>query len=154
MRNIVINIVGKPGGEMATTWHQIHANFTALAVNWTNSIGLSMTWPPLVNCPWLFGPNQERRKINWHPGLLLLNVVKQTNEKDSTNVYASYYRACRLKKKAQHEANKVKLYGLEQEHRNNQFEIPYSYRVSFNSELIFYRETYGSYISNETHDYC
>lgn len=27
-------------------------------------------------------------------------------------------RACRLKKKAQHEANKVKLYGLEQEHRN------------------------------------
>ena len=26
-------------------------------------------------------------------------------------------RACRLKKKAQHEANKIKLYGLEQEHR-------------------------------------
>lgn len=25
-------------------------------------------------------------------------------------------RACRLKKKAQHEANKLKLYGLEQEH--------------------------------------
>ena len=29
------------------------------------------------------------------------------------------FRACRLKKKAQHEANKVKLYGLEQEHRND-----------------------------------
>lgn len=29
------------------------------------------------------------------------------------------YRACRLKKKAQHEANKVKLYGLEQEHRES-----------------------------------
>jgi hypothetical protein len=27
-----------------------------------------------------------------------------------------YSRACRLKKKAQHEANKLKLYGLEQEH--------------------------------------
>lgn len=27
------------------------------------------------------------------------------------------YRACRLKKKAQHEANKIKLYGLEQEHK-------------------------------------
>jgi len=26
-------------------------------------------------------------------------------------------RACRLKKKAQHEANKIKLYGLHQEHR-------------------------------------
>lgn len=26
-------------------------------------------------------------------------------------------RACRLKKKAQHEANKIKLYGLEQEHK-------------------------------------
>lgn len=26
-------------------------------------------------------------------------------------------RACRLKKKAQHEANKLKLYGLQQEHR-------------------------------------
>lgn len=31
------------------------------------------------------------------------------------NKFAS--RACRLKKKAQHEANKLKLYGLEQEHR-------------------------------------
>jgi len=31
------------------------------------------------------------------------------------NKYAS--RICRLKKKAQHEANKIKLYGLEQEHR-------------------------------------
>lgn len=27
------------------------------------------------------------------------------------------YRACRLKKKAQHEANKVKLYGLDIEHK-------------------------------------
>lgn len=30
-------------------------------------------------------------------------------------------RACRLKKKAQHEANKLKLYGLQQEH--SEFEI-------------------------------
>jgi len=27
------------------------------------------------------------------------------------------YRACRLKKKAQHEANKIKLFGLEHEHK-------------------------------------
>ena len=27
------------------------------------------------------------------------------------------FRACRLKKKAQHEANKIKLHGLDQEHR-------------------------------------
>lgn len=28
-----------------------------------------------------------------------------------------YFRACRLKKKAQHEANKIKLFGLEHEHK-------------------------------------
>lgn len=33
------------------------------------------------------------------------------------------FRACRLKKKAQHEANKVKLYGLEQEHRKENYFI-------------------------------
>jgi len=33
------------------------------------------------------------------------------------NRYAS--RVCRLKKKAQHEANKIKLHGLEQEHRTS-----------------------------------
>lgn len=32
-------------------------------------------------------------------------------------------RACRLKKKAQHEANKIKLYGLETEHSKCCFEI-------------------------------
>lgn len=30
-------------------------------------------------------------------------------------------RACRLKKKAQHEANKIKLHGLEQEHSKFKF---------------------------------
>jgi hypothetical protein len=30
-------------------------------------------------------------------------------------------RACRLKKKAQHEANKLKLHGLQEEHRNKHF---------------------------------
>lgn len=34
-----------------------------------------------------------------------------------SNFFSTYFRACRLKKKAQHEANKIKLYGLEQEHR-------------------------------------
>ncbi|PRD27923.1 UNVERIFIED_CONTAM: CREB3 regulatory factor [Trichonephila clavipes] len=29
----------------------------------------------------------------------------------------NFYRVCRLKKKAQHEANKIKLYGLQQEHK-------------------------------------
>lgn len=28
-----------------------------------------------------------------------------------------FFRACRLKKKAQHEANKIKLHGLEHEHK-------------------------------------
>lgn len=31
------------------------------------------------------------------------------------------FRVCRLKKKAQHEANKIKLYGLQQEHSMNIF---------------------------------
>ena len=39
--------------------------------------------------------------------------VKSKSRKEK-NKFAS--RACRLKKKAQHEANKLKLFGLEQEH--------------------------------------
>lgn len=34
-----------------------------------------------------------------------------------SNFYLIFDRACRLKKKAQHEANKVKLYGLDIEHK-------------------------------------
>ena len=39
------------------------------------------------------------------------------NVKDIHVQFVCFYRACRLKKKAQHEAYKVKLYGLELEHR-------------------------------------
>lgn len=34
------------------------------------------------------------------------------------NMNCIFFRACRLKKKAQHEANKIKLFGLETEHSN------------------------------------
>jgi len=42
------------------------------------------------------------------------NNHEKVNLKREKNKIAS--RACRLKKKAQHEANKLKLYGLNQEH--------------------------------------
>lgn len=38
-------------------------------------------------------------------------------------------RACRLKKKAQHEANKIKLYGLEIEH--SEFYVAFDFYLSF-----------------------
>ncbi|BFY97884.1 hypothetical protein BsWGS_00925 [Bradybaena similaris] len=41
-------------------------------------------------------------------------LAKRNESRKEKNKLAS--RACRLKKKAQHEANKIKLYGLEQEH--------------------------------------
>ncbi|XP_005089701.1 CREB3 regulatory factor isoform X2 [Aplysia californica] len=41
-------------------------------------------------------------------------LTKRNESRKEKNKLAS--RACRLKKKAQHEANKIKLYGLEQEH--------------------------------------
>lgn len=44
------------------------------------------------------------------------NNHEKVNLKREKNKIAS--RACRLKKKAQHEANKLKLYGLNQEHSN------------------------------------
>jgi len=47
------------------------------------------------------------------PGELPSNA--RTRNLREKNKFAS--RICRLKKKAQHEANKIKLYGLEQEHR-------------------------------------
>jgi len=67
----------------------------------------------------LFLTGNELRKLN-----KLINGIAPTSELSpparskslkEKNKYAS--RACRLKKKAQHEANKLKLYGLEQEHR-------------------------------------
>jgi hypothetical protein len=44
------------------------------------------------------------------------NNHEKVNLKREKNKIAS--RACRLKKKAQHEPNKLKLYGLNQEHSN------------------------------------
>ena len=67
----------------------------------------------------LYATGKELKKLSrlidamCPPGELPTNVrARSLREK---NKYAS--RICRLKKKAQHEANKIKLYGLEQEHR-------------------------------------
>jgi hypothetical protein len=57
-----------------------------------------------------------------HPGsttqnwifMILFVSVRRTKSRKEKNKLAS--RACRLKKKAQHEANKLKLHGLEEEH--------------------------------------
>ncbi|KAK6185003.1 hypothetical protein SNE40_007334 [Patella caerulea] len=66
----------------------------------------------------LFNLGQQIRKLNH-----MINEVSPSNDQPASirnesrkkkNKLAS--RACRLKKKAQHEANKVKLYGLEKEH--------------------------------------
>jgi hypothetical protein len=46
-------------------------------------------------------------------------LAKRNESRKEKNKLAS--RACRLKKKAQHEANKIKLYGLEQEHSKFKF---------------------------------
>ena len=65
----------------------------------------------------LYQIGNELRKLN----ALLENISpeelqdgERTRAKRAKNKFAS--RACRLKRKAQHEANKLKLYGLEQEH--------------------------------------
>jgi len=67
----------------------------------------------------LYATGKELRKLvclisaMCPPGELPTTVRARTLREK--NKYAS--RICRLKKKAQHEANKIKLYGLEQEHR-------------------------------------
>lgn len=50
-----------------------------------------------------------------------LPIGEQPKAKRAKNKYAS--RACRLKRKAQHEANKLKLFGLEQEHGKSEFKV-------------------------------
>lgn len=67
----------------------------------------------------LYSIGQELRKLNrvindLTPVSELPFSVRPKSRKEK-NKLAS--RACRLKKKAQHEANKLKLYGLEQEHK-------------------------------------
>lgn len=52
-------------------------------------------------------------------------------------------RACRLKKKAQHEANKIKLYGLETEHSK----LDDSFALY--SKIYFYLKIYRAF--NEWH---
>jgi hypothetical protein len=46
--------------------------------------------------------------------LIIFFISSRTKSRKEKNKLAS--RACRLKKKAQHEANKLKLHGLEEEH--------------------------------------
>ena len=65
-----------------------------------------------------------------------LNLFRTKSRKDK-NKLAS--RACRLKKKAQHEANKIKLSGLEDEHSKHQkfSYLPIFYQfLSFTDELM------------------
>ena len=67
----------------------------------------------------LYITGNELKKLNKlinaiSPPCELPNNIRSRSLKEK-NKYAS--RACRLKKKAQHEANKIKLHGLEQEHR-------------------------------------
>ena len=54
------------------------------------------------------------KQINAIVPMVELPQVTRNKKRKEKNKYAS--RACRLKKKAQHEANKLKLYGLDQEH--------------------------------------
>lgn len=66
----------------------------------------------------LFQIGNELSKLNKHinsiaPVVEMPQGARNRKRKEK-NKYAS--RACRLKKKAQHEANKLKLYGLDQEH--------------------------------------
>jgi hypothetical protein len=66
---------------------------------------------------WVIGKELDRlNKVigEMTPVADLPNAVKSRSRKEK-NKLAS--RACRLKKKAQHEANKLKLFGLEQEHK-------------------------------------
>lgn len=66
----------------------------------------------------LFQIGNELNKLNRHINSIAPVVEMPTGAKNrkrkEKNKFAS--RACRLKKKAQHEANKLKLFGLDQEH--------------------------------------
>ena len=64
-----------------------------------------------------------------------INLLRTKSRKDK-NKLAS--RACRLKKKAQHEANKIKLSGLEDEHSKHQkfSSLPTLSTLSFTDELM------------------
>ena len=54
------------------------------------------------------------KQINSIVPVVEMPQVARNKKRKEKNKFAS--RACRLKKKAQHEANKLKLYGLDQEH--------------------------------------
>ena len=44
-------------------------------------------------------------------------------KRDTSKSFHSFIRACRLKKKAGHEANKIKFYGLNQENSRFSFSV-------------------------------
>ncbi|KAL7648432.1 UNVERIFIED_CONTAM: hypothetical protein RMT77_000338 [Armadillidium vulgare] len=60
--------------------------------------------------------NKLNKKINEMTPVSELPSTVRSKSRKEKNKLAS--RACRLKKKAQHEANKIKLHGLEQEHKS------------------------------------
>jgi CREB3 regulatory factor len=62
----------------------------------------------------LFSTGKELKKLAQLIGKMTPSADMSAALREK-NKYAS--RVCRLKKKAQHEANKIKLHGLDQEHR-------------------------------------
>lgn len=69
------------------------------------------------------------RTINDMPPVSELPYSVRPKSRKEKNKLAS--RACRLKKKAQHEANKIKLYGLEAEHSRLQNVFLYVSKITF-----------------------
>jgi len=65
-----------------------------------------------------------------------LPVTVRPKSRKEKNKLAS--RACRLKKKAQHEANKIKLFGLENEHSKSEITLEKKilYELNFFSERL------------------
>jgi hypothetical protein len=76
---------------------------------------------PLFCSYWIWDEENQGSGINipgstvqhWIFTIFFVSVCRTKSRKEK-NKLAS--RACRLKKKAQHEANKLKLHGLEEEH--------------------------------------
>lgn len=158
------------GAQMLRTWLPIRASCCRLAPSSASWTRWSVTWHQWVSCRWLHGRGPARRKTSWHPGKTCRNT-QCVQELPSCNYYDAakllvicmwrklcvlflivvHYRACRLKKKAQYEANKVKLWGLSTEYgmflMQFSFLFIYLHRHSFRTAymvLIFWRPPFVS----------
>lgn len=147
---------------MWKTWPPTHGSCCKLAQSSASWTRWSAIWRRWVSCRWPHDHDPARRKTSWHLGenrarththklfmeqsciVMLWSLAPTVTyvQSHKSHLFDFFIRACRLKKKAQYEANKVKLWGLSTEYGKL---LMTSYRVCYTPRSSILRSKASEY---------